>query len=235
MIGFDRPIRPEWIYEILKIMKIGDNPSNYNEAFADIAKQLIGKEGKRKARTVIYRSFIYSFQENRSKIENNLFFEWIKSCSLEEMEPLFLVKIIMDYKIVSSIIEKIKISVDSNNYISTKIITKKMTEEYGDKEIVKRSVRAFLKTLCSFKILEQKGMNKFSFLNSYSLSHEQTRKFIILYSKAYLKSNYVDLNDIYPSLLYFFKEIPLHSTAKKFNGRDWEYIRERQRDIVILK
>ncbi len=234
MVGFDRPLRPEWIYEILKTMKIGDNPSNYNEIFADIAKELIGKEGKRKARTVIYRSFIYSFQESRAKIENNIFFEWVKHSTLEEIEPLFLAKLIMDYEIVDSIIDKMRISFDSNNYISTKMLTKKMVEEYGDKEIVKRSVRAFLKTLCNFGILEQKTVNKFLILRFYQLSHEQTNKIIKLYSKAYLRSKFVDLNNIKSSLLYFFEEMPLQETARKYNGDDWEYVRERQKDIVIL-
>ncbi len=53
------------------MIQIGDNPSNYNIPFESIAKELVGKEGKRKVRTVIFRSFIYSFQPKRTKIRIN--------------------------------------------------------------------------------------------------------------------------------------------------------------------
>ena len=96
MIGLDRPLRPSWIYETLKMIEVGEKPSIYNEPFEDIAKELVGKEGKRKVRTIIFRSFIYSLQEGRGQIQSNIFIEWSKNKSLEELKLLFFWKILMD-------------------------------------------------------------------------------------------------------------------------------------------
>ena len=50
MIGFDRPVKPGWIYETLKIVRVGEKPSTYNQPFEDIAKELIGKEAAERRR-----------------------------------------------------------------------------------------------------------------------------------------------------------------------------------------
>lgn len=59
MIGFDRPLRPQWIYESLLLVKPGQKLTELNMPFESIAKELTGKEGKRKARTVLFLSLIH--------------------------------------------------------------------------------------------------------------------------------------------------------------------------------
>ena len=153
MIGIDRPLRPEWIYEILKIVEVGEKPISYNEPFEDIAKELIGKEGKKKARTIIFRSFIYSFQKKKTFVENNIFIECVKGSTLDEIKPLFLLKILIDYEICRFVIQKIGVSIDNSNHISVPLLYKKMVQEYGDRDVVKRSLRSFLSTLVHFGLL----------------------------------------------------------------------------------
>ena len=235
MIGLDRPLKPEWIYELLKIIKVGDKPVNYYDKFEEIAKELVGKEGKRKVRTIIFRSFIYSFQEKRNRIENNIFLEWVKIYESDYLKPLFLSKIIMDYEIAGFIINKINISYNSENFISSQIISDKLINEQGDRDIVKRSVRVFFKTLCNFGVLRQEERNKYKFVKKFTLSDEQVKDFLILYAKFFVKSNFIDINLIDKTLLFFINEIDLHSVAKKYNEVFWEYIRDGNRNILLLK
>ncbi len=236
MIGFDRPLKPEWIYETLKMVKVGDKPSNYNEPFENIAKELVGKEGKRKVRTIIFRSFIYSFQKKRTLIEKNIFIEWAQTHPLEYMLPLFLAKLLIDYEITRFITKKIELSLNHHtNKLSSAIITQKMIQEYGDREVVRHSVNDFLSTLVHFKILERIKPREFRFKKKLSLNNEQAKDFLLLFARSYLKSGVVDLSKIDTTLLYFFEKVDFKSVAQKYHGKYWEYIRDVNRNLLLIK
>lgn len=235
MIGLDRPLRPSWIYETLKMIEVGEKPSIYNEPFEDIAKELVGKEGKRKVRTIIFRSFIYSLQEGRGTIQSNIFVEWSKNKSLEELKLLFFWKILMDYEVARFIIKKIDICVDSSNSLSVALLSKKLVQEYGDRDVVKRSLRSFLATLNHFGFLSQINKKNYNLFDKATLSNEQLRDFLILYAKAFLRSKVVDIKNIEPEFLFFFQPVALPDVAKEYNGIDWEYIRGANRNQLILR
>ena len=235
MIGLDRPLRPSWIYETLKIVEVGTKPSIYNEPFEDIAKELVGKEGKRKVRTVIFRSFIYSFQKQRSAIQSNLFLDWSKEKSLGELTPLFFWKILMDYEVARFIIKKIDICVDSSNCLSVALLSKKLVQEYGDRDVVKRSSRSFLATLVHFGFLGQVDKKNYNLFNKTKLSNEQLRDFLILYAKSFLRSKVLDLKNIESDFFFFFQPIDFSEVAKEYNGIDWEYIRGANRNQLMLR
>jgi len=235
LIGLDRPLRPSWIYETLKIIEVGKKPSIYNEPFEDIAKELVGKEGKRKVRTVIFRSFIYSFQKKRSSIQSNIFIDWSKDKSIEELKPLFFWKILMDYEIARFIITKINICVDSSNNLSVALLSRKLVQEYGDRDVVKRSVRSFLATLEHFGFIIQIDKKNYILSDKATLSHEQLREFLILYAESFLRSKVVDLKNIDPEFFFFFNPVDLRDVAKEYNGIDWEYIRGANRNQLMLK
>ena len=235
MIGLDRPLRPVWIYETLKMVEIGTKPSIYNEPFEYIAQELVGKEGKRKVRTVIFRTFIYSFQEKRTKIEDNMFLQWSKSRLLSYLKPLFLWKILMDYEITRFITQKISLSVDHSGHISTQLLSKKLVQEYGDRDVVKRSLRSFMTTLVHFGVLSQEDKSNYTLLPKESVSSEQVRDLLLLYGVNYLKSEVIDLQNIPVEFFYFFNPGDITSVAQEFNGVEWEYVREVERNMLMLK
>jgi len=235
LIGLDRPLRPSWIYETLKMIEVGTKPSIYNKPFEDIAKELVGKEGKRKVRTVIFRSFIYSFQKQRSAIQSNMFLDWAKDKSLKELTPLFFWKILMDYEVAKFIIKKIDICVDSSNSLSVTLLSKKLVQEYGDRDVVKRSLRSFLATLDHFGFLSQIDKKNYNLFNKVKLSNDQLKDFLILYAKAFLRSKVVDIKNIEPEFFFFFQPVYLPDVAKEYNGIDWQYIRGVNRNQLILK
>ncbi|MDM8535418.1 hypothetical protein QUF70_01555 [Desulfobacterales bacterium HSG17] len=235
MIGIDRPIRPRWIYETLKNLKPGERPTIFNEVFENIARELIGKEGKRKIRTIIFRSFIYSLQKEKNIIKPNEFIYWAESEDIKKLEPLFLMKILMDYEITRFIVRKTAVSIDNSNQVSVPLLSKLMVKEFGDRDIVKRSLRAFLTTLVHFKILRQTDINNYILNKKKALSNEQVRKFIILYSKYYICSKIINIKEIEPEFFFFFKPVDLTAVGNEFNSRDWEFIREIDRNMLILK
>jgi len=235
LIGLDRPVKPIWIYETLQMIEVGEKPSVYNKPFEDIAKELVGKEGKRKVRTVIFRTFIYSLQEGRGKIESNLFLKWIESKSSKYLKPLFLWKILMDYEISRFITQKIALCVDHSGHISTPLLSKKLVQKYGDRDVVRRSLRSFMATLVHFGCLSQENKNDYTLLPQHTVNIEQLRDFLLLYSAASLKSEVIDVQNIPTELFFFFQDIDLTTVAHEFNGKYWEYIRELDRNILVLK
>ena len=54
MIGYDRPLKPEWIYKSLQMVEPGKKPEDFYDAYNDIAVELTGKDGRRKTRTVLF-------------------------------------------------------------------------------------------------------------------------------------------------------------------------------------
>lgn len=235
MIGLDRPLKPEWIYETLKMVKIGDPFSKYNEPFEDIAKELVGKEGKRKVRTVLFRSFFHTFQEKRTKVEPNLFLRWVNEYSYEELVPLFFVKILMDYEITRFITKKIDVSMNGMNHFSSVILSKKMVQNYGDRDVVRRSVRSFLKTLVHFDLITQVSTQKYLINRKLPLTKDQVRCLLILYAQVYLKSKVIDLKNFDTSLLYFFQDIDFQEIGRFFHPESWEFIRETGRMQLLMK
>jgi len=57
MIGYDRPLKPEWIYKTLQLVQSGRKPEEYYDAYNSIAVELTGKDGRRKNKN----SFISHF------------------------------------------------------------------------------------------------------------------------------------------------------------------------------
>jgi hypothetical protein len=234
LIGFDRPLKPEWIYKTLFILQPGEKSSFYNEPFENIAQELVGKEGKRKVRTVLFRSFVYSMQHQKNTIESNMFLDWVKIHDLDYLKPLFLSKILMDYDVTRFITQKIDLSLEHNEKFSSNIILKKMVQEYGDRDIVKRSVRSFLRTLEYFGLIKQLEPQKFALLPKVTLTDEQVRDFFLLYAKYFLNSKSIDLTHTHLELLYFFNRFDLKDVAQKYHLINWEYIRDSDRSFLML-
>ena len=58
---------------------------------------------------------------------------------------------------------------------------------------------------------------------------------MLLYGANFLKSEIVDLQNIPEEFFYFFEPVDMTSVAQEFNGKNWEYVREVERDVLMLK
>lgn len=235
MIGLDRPLRPDWIYETLRLIEVGSKPTEFYETFEDIAKELVGKEGKRKVRTVIFRSFLYSLQNGNSVVQNNVFLELAKSKPKNYIEPLFLWKILIDYETARFMTQKIALCVDNTGHLSTPLLSKRLVQQYGDRDVVKKSFRSFIATLVNFGILKHETKSDYLLLPQKPVSASQVKDFLKLYANYFLKSEFVDLQNIPTEFFQFFEPIDLVSIAREYNGVEWEYVRETERDVLIMK
>jgi hypothetical protein len=234
MIGFDRPLRPEWIYHTLKLIKPGTKPGIYKLPFEAVAKELIGKEGKRKVKTIIFRSFIYSMQEKTGVVADNLWLHWVSRHSLAELKPLFLAKIMMDYEITRNVIKKMCLILQPDRTFAAALLSKQMVRIYGDRDVVKRSVNSFLATMAHFGVIV-KDDSRYRLVGPASLSDTQSLLFLILYSKSYFHTELIDLDAIDEVFIRLFDLANRYGVAKKFHGEQWEYIRDHGRNVILFK
>ncbi|NLE00373.1 MAG: hypothetical protein GX640_10905 [Fibrobacter sp.] len=235
MIGFDRPLRPSWIYKTLNIIRPGTLISEYYTPFEDITRELTGREGKRKVRTVLFRSFIYSVQRDTKMVENSPFIKWAQRFDLNTLIPIFFAKLLMDYDVLRFASSKIAAYADNSSLLNTNHFMNKVIQEYGDRDVVHRSLRSFFKTLEYFNLARKVTPTEIEISGRYSLNKEQAKMFLQLYSICYLKSKMVDLNHLESSIMMYFRELPVQSTAREFHGISWEYIREPSREILLMK
>ena len=79
----------------------------------------------------------------------------------------------LDYEILTQFTKVFFQIFDPSQTISTKALTARMIEKFGDTEIVKHSTRAFLKTLSDFNLIEKVTQDSFHQLPKEEISDEQ--------------------------------------------------------------
>jgi len=234
MMGYDRPLKPEWIYKTLKNIEIGTKPEDFYDAYNEIAVELTGKDGRRKTRTVLFRTFIYSFQESKTKVENNLIIELSKKHDFEYMKPIYMAMFILDYEILKYFTQMFYKIFDVSQEVSSVALTKKMTETYGDTEIVKRSTRAFLKTLSDFGILEPKSKNNYEQISKSTLSSEQIADILELFAVVN-NTKQINIRNLDKTIFAYYNIANFTEVANKYHTDKWEYIRGVDRELLMMK
>jgi hypothetical protein len=235
LLGFDRPLRPEWIYELLKILEVGKKPNEYYAYYDEnICNQLVGKHGKRKTRTILLRTFLYNFQDTKSVIHDNFILQLSRQHDLEYLKPIYIAKLLIDYNILRYLSGQTNRLFDSSQTITSKILTQKMVDKFGDLEIIKRSTRSFLKTLSDFGILQPISPTEFQQLPKLMLSNEQVKDILLLYALSY-NTEQVDVVNFDTSIFTFYHIPNLNEVAKTFHSKNWEYIRGVERGFLMLR
>jgi hypothetical protein len=233
MIGFDRPLRPNWIYESLLLANPGQKLSELNVPFESIACELTGKEGKRKARTVLFRCFLRA-ENNKTRVRKDLVLKNISSGhDLEFMKPIYLFYLIGKTETLFKISEHIFRLYDYGEEFDIQFLKKKMIDEFGERDVVGRSARSFIQTLDYFGIAEKTG-NKATLKRRLLLNDEQFRIVLELYSREILQSPQISLNHL-PGPIFNYFEIPnLKTIAQKYNGEYWDYQHRIKDDFLMV-
>jgi len=233
MIGFDRPLRPHWIYESLLLANPGQKLSELKIPFESIACELTGKEGKRKARTVLFRCFLRA-ENNKTRVKKNLVLKDLSSeHDLEFMKPIYLFYLIGKTETLFKISEHIFRLYDYGDEFNIQFLEKKMVDEFGERDVVGRSARSFVQTLDYFGIAEKNG-NKVLLKKCLSVKDEQLRIMLELYSREILQSPQISLNHLPRFAFNYFELSNLKAVAQKYNGEYWDYQHRINEDFLMV-
>jgi len=235
MIGFDRPLKPLWIYKFIQLVETGDKISDHTDEFNSILWELDGKEGKRKVRTVLSRYFLKSKKNPRSKIvEHTPLIEICKRYPLKEIKPLLLYYLLMrsqTLRILTKMIYELYGIKKDINYL---FLRKKIIEKFGDRDISSRSLRNLLSTLINFGILKKNSSNKYSWHRLLDVNEMNACYMLRLYSEEYKKSPLINLEEIEDYLFFYFKMPDINKIVREYDGKLWEYsIRINQKVILF--
>lgn len=235
MKGFDRPLKPLWIYQFIQEVEIGDKIYDHRKAFDSILWELDGNVGKRKVITVLSRYFFKTAGNPKGRIVENVpIIEICKKYPLEQIEPLLLFHLLMRSKILRILTEMIHEIYGFGNNINQVFLRKKVIEKFGEKDISARSLRNLLSTLVDFGILEiqdkeykWKSKLKFNELNACYM--------LRLYAEEFKKSPQINLDDIEDYLFLYFEKPDLGIISKKYNRRLWNYSIRMGQKFIQLK
>ena len=222
MIGFDRPLHPRWIYETLLLAQPGQYMSELNKPFESIARELTGKEGKRKVRTVLFRCFLRD-KNNSARVRENLV---LKDLSLQNgygfMVPIYLFYLVSKTEIILKISEHLFRLYSYGSEINTLFLREKMISLHGERDVVVRSARSFLKTMSNFGVMT--NSNKRWFLRErLPLNEEQFRITLQLYAHEVICSPQVALDRLPQGIFNYFSLPDIYSIARNYSGQYWDY------------
>ena len=89
MRGFDRPLKPEWVYKIIKIAKINEKLIDQKADMGMCIPELQG-DGNRKVRTIINRYFLVDEIKDKKIVADNLIVNLLKSLDFTEAKNAML-------------------------------------------------------------------------------------------------------------------------------------------------
>ncbi len=231
MIGFDRPLRPEWIHELMTIAEPGQKLQLLNKPFEEIAIELTGKEGIRKARTVLFRAYLRGKKYNLAA-DRLLLKSIAQKHTLDFMVPIYLFVLIGKTDILRTINDMMFRLYDFGNEINSTHLQNKLVELKGERDVVLRSVRSYMQTLINFRVAK-KDKKKLSIPQAVKLSKEQASLILQLYALEILQSPQISTKQLPKSLFGLFELPDLKNIVKQNNGKLWNY-QERLHDKILI-
>jgi len=236
MKGFDRPLKPQWIYNIIKLLKVGDIIYKQRDKLDEILVELDGKTGKRKVITVIGRYFLKSPENPRGKkVEDNLIFNLVKNCSYEEAKSLMLFNILVKSPLLQHLSKQLLTYYRNRDIIDSNFLRNKAYRKVGERDIARRSLRNFFSTLADFGILKRQARTNYLWEDKIKIDEACLINFFKLYSKYYLNSPQISLYDLPEHLFYYFDIPNVCKVAQKYNNVHWQYVRRVNAAIITLK
>jgi hypothetical protein len=223
MTGFDRPLKPAWIYNFVKIVEIGDTITDHKPEFNKILWELDGEEGKRKVRTVLSRYFMKTQKNPKSKtVEYTPIIEICKTYPLEKIKPLMLFYLLSRSEVLRNLSIIIFEVYRKKKDIDYHFLRKKIIEKYGERDISSRSLRNFLTTLEYFDILIKQN-HIYKWTKKLQPDEMNICYMLKFYSGEYKKSPQIFIDEIEQYIIQYFKIPDLGNICRKYNKKLWEY------------
>lgn len=235
MIGFDRPLRPRWIYESLTLAESGQRLIDLNLPFEEIARELTGKEGKRKARTVLFRIFLRD-ETNKARVRRNLHLKILsQQYGMDKVSPIYLFYLIAMTSSLQTVLGYLARLYRTGDYIHLSFLKEKMVDSFGQRDVVSRSAGAFLQTLEHFGILSRiEGEGRYLFIRKLELDQQQMSWVLLLYAREVVRAPQISLEHLPAWLPALFVLPDLKVVAQTFNGVHWDYQHRMTGELLIV-
>jgi len=166
MIGFDKPVRPEWIHAVGLAWRPDQPVSELIQVVDHVAAaEFRGLETRRKVATIILRYFVKTTGggPDRRTADQNLFAAAACKFSAGTLRSVYLAHLINATPILQAITEQMAKRYDLGDEIQSTDFLHRIYEEYGQRGVVTNCVRHFLRTLSWFGCVERLAPNRYRF------------------------------------------------------------------------
>ena len=235
MSWYDRPVRPRWIYESLLLAKPGQKMQELNEPFESIVTELTGKEGKIKVRTALFRVFLRD-EVNQTKVRSRLPLKALsEQYDLAVMVPIYLFYLMAITDSMRFLAEWIAKLYPIGEVVQLGFLKSKMADSFGDRDVVTRSVGAFLQTLEHFGVFSLSEVEgKYRFKQKLKLEEDQLRMIFQLYTLEILRAPQLSIEQLPAWFNVFFDMPDVKQVALKYNGVYWDYQHRVNAELLVV-
>jgi hypothetical protein len=166
MIGFDKPVRPEWIHAVGLAWRPDQPVSELIEVVDQVAAaEFRGAETRRKVATIILRCFVRTEGggPDRRTADREVLAAAARKFSAETLRSVYLAHLINMTPILQTITGQMAKRYGLGDEIQSTDFLHRIYEEYGQRGVVTNCVRHFLRTLSWFGCLERLAPNRYRF------------------------------------------------------------------------
>jgi len=247
MIGFDKPVRPEWIRAVGLAWRPGQPVSELIQVVDQVAAaEFQGAETRRKVATIILRYFVKttvsqpstgsSRPVRRHTADQDLFAAAARKFSAETLRSVYLAHLINATPILQTITGQMAKRYDLGDEIQSTDFLHRIYEEYGQRGVVTNCVRHFLRTLSWFGCLERLAPNRYRFDARLPIAEPTFPLVVYSWLRGGLGSHQFTPSEFggQPAL-YFLNAGELPSCFQRFGGVFWAVERRMGMERVTLK
>ncbi len=183
MIGFDKPVRPEWIHAVGLAWRPHQLVSELIQVVDQVtAAEFRGPETRRKVATIILRYFVETVGggPDRRTADRDLFAAAAHRFTADQLCAVYLAHLINTTPILQTITGPLARRYGVGDEIRSTDFLHRIYEQYGQRGVVTNCVRHFLRTLSWFGCLERLAPNHYRF-NARLPIAEQTFPFLVYF------------------------------------------------------
>lgn len=166
MIGFDKPVRPEWIHAVGLVWRPHQPVSELIKVVDQVAAaELTGAETRGKVATIILRAFVETVGggPDRRTADRDVFAAAARRFSAQELRSIYLAHLINATPILQTITRHMSRRYSLGDEIRSTDFLHRIYEQYGQRDVILSCVRYFLRTLSWFGCLERLAPNHYRF------------------------------------------------------------------------
>jgi hypothetical protein len=239
MIGFDKPVRPEWIHAVGLAWRPGQPVGELIQVIDQAtAAEFRGPETRRKVASIILRCFVKTEGggPDRRTADQDVFAAAARKFSSEQLRSVYLAHLINATPILQAITGQMARRYGLGGEIQSTDFLHRIYEEYGQRGVVTNCVRHFLRTLSWFGCLERLAPNQYRF--DVRLPIEKRTFPLLVYSWLHggLGSHQFTLAGFAEQpAFYFLDGAGMPEWLSKFSGMFWSVEKRMGIDRVTLK
>ena len=239
MIGFDKPVRPEWIHAVGLAWRPHQSVSELIQVVDQAAAaEFRGPETRRKVATIILRCFVETEGggPDRKTRDRDLFAAAAGEFSAEELRSVYLAYLINMTPILQTITGQLARRYDLGDEIRSTDFLHRIYEQYGQRGVVANCVRHFLRTLSWFGCLERMAPNHYRFKTRLPVTEQTFPLLVYSWLQSGLGSYQITPSEFGEQpAFYFLNATGLPGYFLKFSSVFWAVEKRVGVDRVTLK